>query len=159
MKSIWSKNYMTFKNSNPFSKFGTKKEPVTLPNTNGMNKTINSEHLLNENLTNKNKRKLAKNDSDLERSEEGKENKKKIKMNEIRVDLDCLLDDYSSTKHRDIEIDSSDESSGYFSSNSGQVPTSLGSPVINKPSQLLDRLNEDEEYKSPKNNTISILER
>lgn len=159
MKSIWSKNYMTFKTSNPFSKFEAKKETVNLPNTNGMKKTIDSERLLNENSTNKSKRKLQKNDSDIEGSEEGKENKKKIKMNDIRVDLDCLLDDYSSIKSKNTEIESSSESSGYFSSNSGQVQSSLGSPVINKPSQLLNQLNQDEENKSPKSNTVSILER
>lgn len=161
MKSVWSKNYMTFKNSNPFSKFSAKKEPINLANTSRMSKTISSKPLISENLTYKNKRKLENFESDLENleSEEGKENKKRIKMNDIRVDLDCLLDDYSSAKSQNNEIESSSESSGYFSSNSVPASNSIGSPIINKSSQLLDRLSQDEENKSPKNNAISVLER
>ncbi|RNA40270.1 exonuclease 1-like [Brachionus plicatilis] len=160
MKSIWSKSYKTFKNSNPFSKFMAKKEPVNLPNTNGMSKTISSKPLLDDNFVNKNKRKLQaleKNETALEKidSDEGKENNKRIKMNDIRVDLDCLLDDYSSAKCNNIEIESSNESSGYFSSNASNK---LGSPIINRPSQLLNRLSQDEENKSPKQCTASILE-
>lgn len=65
MKSIWSKGYTTLKNSSPFAFSVTnKKEPtVTLPNTCGLSKTINSKSFLNKQNTTLNEDTLLNKDN------------------------------------------------------------------------------------------------
>ncbi|CAF0844666.1 unnamed protein product [Brachionus calyciflorus] len=174
MRSVWSKNYMTFKNSTPFSNLFAKKETTNLPKTNGLTKTISTKSLLNSNENklnndNLNKRKFESLDDedskfslsndDAQESQEGKENHKRLKTIDVKVDLDNLLNDYSSNKPKSLDIESSYESSGYFSSNSGSISNSLGSPVLNKSSQKLSQseLN-TQSNKTQSKNVVSILE-
>lgn len=148
MKSIWSKNYITYKNSNPFTGFisSSKRNEVTLINTNtsGLVKTLNNRTLSLDPVSNKEnmvKRKFDTIESsnlktvidELEKDELGNQSEKKFKKSESSLDIDSLLTSYSGdkeTKSSQIKIESSYESSGYFSSSSNS--NGISSPILNK---------------------------
>ena len=142
MRSIWSENYSVFESDMPLNSKGNNDEFVlknlNRVNTKGLEKTINSNELLKKGKLNDSisSSPSVLSPSNAKRKLQSDENKtpvqKKAKLNEIKIDIDNLLGEYTTNANEPDELEASiSQSSSYFSSSNQMSPILTKVRLIN----------------------------
>jgi hypothetical protein len=115
MKSIWSKGYIPFKDSNPFTKsISNQANKINRPTTLGLTKTIST--VLNETQITKRKfepesqytSSIGSSVVDSDYATDSNENEYSDEINNKRIkieenDIDCLLSEYKSIENKQLQ--------------------------------------------------------
>lgn len=144
MKSIWSKNYIPFKSSTPFGNLIIQNK-INRPNTLGIAKAIASpfdnkrkiEHVKKESNSQYTSSASSSADSDYitDENDYTESDKKRLRTDALKVDIDNLLNDYCPNVNKISNLTDLSPSGKAFNFKVETPSQSIQSPIVNKNSE------------------------